>query len=100
MSDDPQFCDEDIHEWFGLSYCNYLVLQRALLQSMPGDWQHRFVECLREIEAAYAHLPVPSRYSVQARGEGGRFMKDPIPHYNRGRTRLEPQVRTRAEVLE
>jgi len=25
----------DIHTWFGLTYANYLVLPRTLLQSMP-----------------------------------------------------------------
>ena len=92
MSDDPQFCNEDIHEWFELSYCNYQVLHRSLLQSMPGGWQHRFVECLRELDAAYSHLKMPMVYAVTPRGENGRFIKEPIPHYNRGRTYVEPRL--------
>jgi hypothetical protein len=40
----------DIGEWFGLSYSNYLVLQRSILQSMPQDWQHKFVRLLEEID--------------------------------------------------
>lgn len=30
-----------IHGFFGLSYSNYLVLPRTLMQSMPVAWQER-----------------------------------------------------------
>lgn len=33
---------EAIHSYFGLSYANYLVLNRSLLQSMPDEWQEKF----------------------------------------------------------
>jgi len=84
--------DEDIHTWFGLTYANYLVLPRSLLQSMPEAWQHRFINCLREMETAFWHIEQADRYSVQARGADGRFVKDPVPHYNRGRT-VVPRAR-------
>lgn len=80
----------DIHTWFSLTYANYLVLPRAVLQSMPDEWQHRFVECLQEMERAFYHLDWPT-YMVTARdSSNGRFKRDPIPHYWRGRTRIEP----------
>lgn len=79
---------EAIHGWFNLTYANYLVLPRSVLQSMPPEWQSSFVALLKELEAAYGGLEWPD-YSVNAR-RGGRFVKDPIPHYNRGRTRVEP----------
>ena len=78
----------DIHTWFGLTYANYLVLPRTLLQSMPEDWQHRFTALLEEMEYACSEVPQADRYSVQARGAGGRFVADPVPHYARGRTRV------------
>jgi hypothetical protein len=81
---------EEIHSWFGLTYANYLVLPRSVLQSMPDEWQSGFVAMLRDLEVAYGHLDWPE-YAVNARGDGGRFIKDPIPHYNRGRTRIEPR---------
>ena len=34
------FCEQDIHGQFELSYCSYLVLHRALMQEMPAEWQH------------------------------------------------------------
>lgn len=76
--------DEPIHLWFSLSYANYLVLPRSVLQSMPHEWQQRFVACLEELDAAASHLDWPD-YIVTARRDG-RFARDPIPHYDRGRT--------------
>lgn len=133
---------EPIHLWFSLSYANYLVVPRSVLQSMPQEWQARFVTCLEEMHEAFGHLDWPA-YDVRAlrrltelvyelpsceacEGTGvvrdigievdcpscdgngeveGRdrgehryetpeevgFRADPIPHYNRGRTRLEPR---------
>ncbi|MBA8827883.1 hypothetical protein FHX42_005324 [Saccharopolyspora lacisalsi] len=60
---------KDIHTHFGLSYANYLVMPRALLQSMPEDWQHRFVELLDQFENAFTHVDQASSYDVTP-GEG------------------------------
>lgn len=130
--------DEAIHDWFGLTYANYLVLPRAVLQSMPSEWQERFVLCLRQLGDATRELEFPASYDVRVLArhadcitpfvecpdcegdvradcavcggegeiedpEGPRyetaeevgFRADPIPHYNRGRTRLKL-----AEVLD
>lgn len=143
-----------VHAWFGLSYSNYAVLPRTLLQSMPDEWQHRFITCLDELGAAFHHVQQAECYKVQAAGERvvsdltddelkqigysknddcdcyayvdestGRVVHvpprcphettyyddksnevdgdslvlwpveaDPVPHYNRGRTRIEPQL--------
>jgi hypothetical protein len=56
---------------------------------MPLEWQERFVGLLEELNDSFYHLPWPE-YAVQARGERGRFIDDPIPRYDRGRTRLDP----------
>ena len=81
----------DIHTYFGLTYANYLVLPRTLLQSMPEEWQDRFVECLNEAEEAFSHIDQAESYMVLPRDpRTGRFIKDPVPHYNRGRTYIEP----------
>lgn len=83
---------EPIHLWFNLTYANYLTIPRSLLQSMPHGWQERFVACLEELQFAFDHLDHPS-YRVNAVDkETGRYIKDPIPHYNRGRTRVEPRI--------
>jgi hypothetical protein len=82
---------EEIHGWFELTYANYLVLNRSLLQSMPDSWQARFVGCLEELRDAYSHrdhVDAPLRYEVVVRSADGRYKGDPIPHYERGRTRV------------
>lgn len=130
----------DIHTWFGLSYANYLVLPRTLLQSMPVRWQHHFTALLGDLETAFAHIPQAQAYEVTAADERevcdltpaelqatgisieepcrnrtdpgdwplpawrdtrtGRELRpwervlvpvtDPVPAYNRGRTRVKP----------
>jgi hypothetical protein len=123
---------DGIHEYFGLTYANYLVLNRTLLQSMPGDWQERFVAMLQELDAAFAHVELAEAYEVvagrerevshltpaEARklgisfagGSGEAFYRegeeipawsrvvvpepDPVPHYNRGRSRVEPRLQS------
>ncbi len=60
---------DDVHTWFGLTYANYLVLPRTLLQSMPLAWQARFVALLRELGRAFEHVPQAEAYEVIAGGE-------------------------------
>ena len=83
----------DIHTWFGLSYANFLVLHRSILQSMPDEWQRRFVACLQELDEAASDLTLPEGYRVRVVDEEGKFCEDPIPHYNRGRTQLDLNVK-------
>lgn len=53
----------DIHDWFELTYSNYLVLPRSLMQSMPEAWQHRATALFDEMQAAFDHLQWP-QYKV------------------------------------
>jgi hypothetical protein len=151
--------DGPIHEHFGLTYANYLVLPRTLLQSMPADWQASFVQHLDQLAAAFHHVPQAEAYEATAGtlhliselsdtdlkaagynvdwygGEepppklGGQALElwqaeheteepvyydrnfnevdgqayvlvpcaDPVPHYNRGRTYIEPVTVTAVE---
>lgn len=80
----------DVHAWFSLSYSAYLCVNRSLLQSMPDEWQLRFYKLMDEL-ADYFPLIREPQYTVHVRGaDGRRFIKDPIPHYNRGRTLITP----------
>lgn len=145
---------EAIHLHFGLSYGNYLVLPRTLLQSMPDAWQARFVALVDEMAEAFRHVPQADAYKVEAAEEhtvsemnqaqlkaagviqdwyageqppegisgedlaewqnqheqlspdyydadGNELdehsrvllaVSDPVPHYNRGRARIEPRL--------
>lgn len=80
---ETEAADGPVNRWFGLSYSNYLVLPRALMQSMTLGWQGKLVVLLEETDVACgeARITVPV-YSVRAVDEpSGRFIKDPIPHY-------------------
>ncbi len=82
---------EAMHNWFGLSYSNYLVLRRTAIQSMPDEWQTRLRDCLREMQDAFGYIEDESRvasFRVQALNASGKFMEDPYSNYERGRRKL------------
>ena len=80
-----------IHDWFELSYGNYLILQRSLLQSMPDEWQKDFVRLLDEFGDIYDNLPdLPPDYLVRGKSYGGKFIRDPYSNYERGRRFVDP----------
>jgi hypothetical protein len=89
-----------VHAHFGLSYANYLVLPRTLMQSMPVGWQERMVAVLDELDDAFRHVPQAEAYKVEAATESEGFegevslvpAVDPVPHYNRGRTYVAPRI--------
>lgn len=84
--------DEDVHAFFGLSYANYLVVPRTVLQSQPREWQARFVQVMKELERWCRENDIEyGPYSVVYNGEKGRFGPDPIPPYDRGRARVGSQ---------
>lgn len=83
FDDDP----EPIHLWFNLTYSSYLVLHRTMLQSMPQEWQARFVRCLGELEDALGHHAPDDDFKVEL--ESGAT--DDLADYERGRRRLEPR---------
>lgn len=89
---------EVIHSYFGLSYANYLVLPRTVLQTMPEDWQSKFVALLHEIEVTIDEEWEPAGgYQVQAKGANGKFAFDRYANYERGRRRLQVKESTDAE---
>jgi hypothetical protein len=84
--DDPTaykpMIDDPVHTMFGLTYANYLVLRRSVLQAMPTQWQRLFVELIQQINETL-DLPDDMRDSfvVQLRDEQGRFTDDPYAPY-------------------
>lgn len=77
----PDFCREDIHAWFGLSYASYLTLPRSILQEMPAEWQHAFARLLDELSDQYTAPLDGGHYTVQTRDDNGRFVADPLRQY-------------------
>jgi len=87
--------ESPVHDYFGLSYAQFIVLSRTALQSMPIDWQRWFVRCVRKLEAEIPELfpEHPFYYHVTIRdSQTGRFVSlakhDRLGSYDRGRTRV------------
>ncbi|WP_372011432.1 hypothetical protein NBRC13296_12805 [Paenibacillus chitinolyticus] len=84
--------NQDIHSYFGLSYANYLVLPRTVLQSMPMEWQIKFVELLEEVDDTNWRTELMPKnwmdFLVKVRDKNGRFISDPLDNYDRGRRRV------------
>ncbi len=74
-----------VHDWFELTYAQYLTIPRSVLQSMPDDWQARFVKCLQELDDAIDWRPETGRYWVKLKDDRGRYVSDPFQDYERGR---------------
>lgn len=85
--------DEAVHDWFGLSYCSYLVLPRSVLQSMSPEWQRQFISLIQEIQETLDVSDMPS-YTVNARDENNKFIHDPFQDYQRGRRKIEHKLFT------
>jgi hypothetical protein len=81
--------DEPIHEWFELTYAQYLTIPRSVLQSMPAEWQQRFVDCLKELDNTIDWRPEVGRYWVRLKDDKGHWLHDPLADYERGRRRIQ-----------
>ena len=66
---------------FGLSYAAYLVVPRRTLQSMPVEWQARFVALMEEARQALPDEAFPE-YQV-IRLKDGKYANDPNCRYRR-----------------
>ena len=90
----PIIQEEDhIHLWFNLTYANYLVLPRSILQSAPAEWQKKFVRLLDELNEMTDGLPgLPDSYTVQCRDRKGRFYRDLYSEYDRGRRKIRLKI--------
>ena len=83
-----------IHDFFGLSYANYLVLPRTLLQSLEVETQEELVSVLEQIykeeeKLTGTHWPENAKIIVKLQDSAtGRFISDPLSDYERGRRRL------------
>lgn len=64
LEDPAQDIGRDIGTWFSLTYSNFLVLHRVLLEHMPRWWQLEFVTRLEQLDSAYRHLDRPESFEV------------------------------------
>lgn len=76
-----------VHDWFSLSYAAYLVLPRSVLQSMPDEWQNKFIALVEEVGEVLEVDDMPN-YRVTAVDAANKFIKDDYRDYERGRRRI------------
>lgn len=70
-----------IWDWFELSYAQYLAIPRSILQTMPIEWQKKFVELMDELDEL-----IDWRRDgcwVKYRDSKGRFIKDELCDYKK-----------------
>ena len=77
-----------LHTWFGLSYANYAVIPRTVLQSLSPEVQERFVALMNDIQKEIDYDDPPGGYRVQALDKSGKFTRDPLADYERGRRKI------------
>ena len=77
-----------------------MAIPRSVLQSMPEEWQYKFVELLQELDDTNWQdiLPDNTCYKVELRnynyhGSNGSFkwgtkVEDPLGDYDRGRRNI------------
>ena len=80
---------EPIHHYFELSYAQYLGIPRSILQNMPVLWQRVFVGLLYKLDEHFDWRR-PGML-VRFQNEDGRYMKDELADYERGRRALTPE---------
>ena len=92
-----------VHEFFGLTYAQYLAIPRSVLQSMPDEWQAKFVALMRELRATIDWYPKHGCYRVglwtereneELEMEWDREIDDPLADYERGHRRIPHRTTT------
>ena len=56
--------DGAIHQYFELTYANFLVLPRTVMMDMPTEWQDKFVALLEELDEQTSWRDELDGYSV------------------------------------
>ncbi len=88
MQEADRYYYDPVHEWFELSYAQYLTIPRSVLQSMPLKWQEDFVKCLSYLDEVADWRPKEGRYWVKLKDGRGRYVHDPLMDYERGRRKI------------
>jgi hypothetical protein len=73
-----------IHEWFELSYAQFLTVPRLVMESMPLDWQLRMARLLRQMDNTFDWRPKEGRYWVKLKDGEGKYCDAPLGDYRRG----------------
>lgn len=72
---------QSVHDWFELSYAQYLTVPRSIMEAMSEEWQHKMTALLNEVDETFNWRPSEGRYWVQLKDDKGRYVKDPLMQY-------------------
>lgn len=75
---------DHVHDWFELSYAQFLTIPRLVMQSMPPEWQIKMVVLLKELDDTFDWRPEEGQYWVRLRKDDGTFAEAPLGDYRRG----------------
>lgn len=74
------YSDGPVWQGFGLTRAAYAVFPRRCLQSMPVEWQERFMALVREMHERLPEGSLDGDYTVMHR-VNGKIARDPMRDY-------------------
>ena len=84
MEENGVYCESPLHEWFGLSYAQFLTVPRLVMENMPLAWQENMKELLEQLDETFDWRPEEGRYWVRLKKGDGRFTNAPLMDYRHG----------------
>jgi len=79
-----------VHDYFELTYAQYLVIPRSILQSMPEKWQRIFVSLLDALDDTFNWRRSGVWVRIQDK-DGWQIVRDEFADYERGRREITPE---------
>ena len=83
MTEEIVIIPSPIHEWFELSYAQFLTIPRLVMESMPLEWQAKMARLLREMDNTFDWRPT-GQYWVKLKDSNGRYCDAPLNDYRHG----------------
>lgn len=80
---------DPIHDWFELSYAQFLTVPRLVMDSMPYEWQVKMAILLEEMDETFDWRPKEGRYWVRLKDDKGRYCNAPLGNYRHGAYEIE-----------
>ena len=77
----PVIVERPIHDWFELTYAQYLTVPRSIMERMPVEWQRQMAQLLTELDETFDWRPHDGCYWVELRDSKGRYQVDPLKEY-------------------
>lgn len=95
---------QPVHSFFGLTYANYLVLPRSVMQSMPVGWQQDMVKLLEEAGERFGEYYAANDYDVRLvkRDEDGEVVEvhsDPLADYRHQKLKDQKELEAKRAKL-